>query len=52
MFYTDGLEAIKNEETAQQAIKMTFDNFVNCWDEDISEEVNRIKTANEKLSSI
>ena len=48
----DGLEAIKNEETAQQAIKMTFDNFVNCWDEDISEEVNRIKTANEKFSSI
>ena len=37
-----GLRSIANEETAQQAIKMTFDNFVNCWDEDISEEVSKL----------
>lgn len=39
---TEGLQSITNEETAQQAIKMTFDNFVNCWDEDISEEISRL----------
>jgi hypothetical protein len=39
---TEGLQSIANEETAQQAIKMTFDNFVNCWDEDISEEISRL----------
>jgi hypothetical protein len=37
------IEYMRKEETAQDAIKMTFETFVDCWDEDISDEVERIR---------
>lgn len=40
---SEGLESIAQEETATNLIKATFDNFVNCWEEDISNDVNNVK---------
>ena len=41
------IEYMRKEETAQDAIKMTFETFVDCWDEDISEEVERIRESHD-----
>tara|TARA_B100001939_G_scaffold337997_1_gene343065 strand:- start:2406 stop:3113 length:708 start_codon:yes stop_codon:yes gene_type:complete len=48
-----GLEALQSEETGQEAIKMTYESFVDCWKEDISKEVNLLKESlSEKSNSL
>ena len=39
---SQSIEYMRQEETAQEAIKMTFETFVDCWDEDISDEITRV----------
>jgi len=40
---SSGLESIQNEETASNLIEATFKTFVNCWDEDITEDVSKVE---------
>ena len=37
------IEQMRKEKTAKEAIEMTFNNFVNCWDEDITAETQLIQ---------
>lgn len=39
----EALKHMKQEETAQDAVRMTGKTVARCWDEDISEEVKRIR---------
>ena len=39
------IQQMRKDLTAQEAIEMTFNNFVNCWDEDITKEIKLIKDA-------
>jgi hypothetical protein len=39
----EALKHMKQEETAQGAIKLTLETLVKCWEEDISEDVERVR---------
>tara|TARA_R110000751_G_scaffold176108_2_gene282276 strand:+ start:154 stop:846 length:693 start_codon:yes stop_codon:yes gene_type:complete len=40
---SQSIEYMKQEETAQGAIKLTLETLVKCWEEDISEDVERVR---------
>mgnify|MGYP003672577224 CR=1 FL=1 len=42
---SQSIEYMKQEETAQGAIKLTLETLVKCWEEDISEDVERVREA-------
>ena len=37
------LQLMHKDKTAQAAIKLTFSDFVDCWKEDISEEIQALQ---------
>lgn len=39
------IEQMRSDPTAKEAIEMTFNNFVNCWNEDIANEIQLIENA-------
>jgi glycosyltransferase involved in cell wall biosynthesis len=36
------IKGLQDEQTAREAIELTFSTYINCWEEDITEDVSRI----------